>query len=197
MQGATQRGGALSSGMLAADFDLFARSHESMADILNNSDRGTLLFDSTRSPLKVQDTASDLQVECTTQLQFVEHGAPTIFYRLYWVGDRQKALEVMAEIAEKVGETLPYMEGENQYSILETVMEIAHTEFDGQIVVPDSLVIFERMLQVISNKKLHVSHDPEKQQFQISYARGTYVVNWIYSYLGLMHLNRAIRKTAP
>lgn len=190
---AKQRDGALASGMLADDFDLLAQSHESMADILNDHDRETLQFDTTRSPLKVENTAPDLQVECTAQLQFVERGSPAIFYRLYWVGDHQKALEVMAEVEEKIGATLPYQEGGDQYSIFGTVMEIAHTEFGGPIGVLDSLVIFERMLKLMSKKKLHVCHDPEKQQFQISYARGAYFVNWIYTHYGLMQLNRFVR----
>lgn len=193
---ANQRAGALASGMLAADFDLLAQAHESVADILNNCDRGTLQFDTTRSPLKVEDTHPDLKVDATAELQVVERGAPAILYRLYWVGNHQKALDVMAEVEEQLGKSLPYWEGDDQYSILETVMEIARTEFHGKIGVPDSLVIFERMLKLMSKKELHVGHDPEKQQFHISYARGAYFVHWIYTYCGLMQLNRVVRERA-
>ena len=194
---AAQRGRALQAGMLAADFDLITQSHESIADLLNSRDHPALLFAPTRSPLKLQPTPEVNRVGATVELEFDEQGPSTILYRLNWVGDHNKSREVFRAVDQHKGPSLAYWEGEDSYSILRAVMEIALDEFDrGKILVTDSLMIFAQVIQGLRKKKLHLSHDPEHQQFQLSYARGGYFVTWIYSYRAMMHLNRDVRKNA-
>lgn len=190
---AAQRQKALQAGMHGADFDLLANAHVSMADILNNFNRETVLFAPTRAAMQLQPTPIDKQIGTTIELEFVEHKVATITYRLTWAGSGEKARELRDSVEALHGPSLPYW-GDEPYSVFEAVFKAIADEFElGQIVITDATIIFERIKHVLSDRKYHLYHDTQHRQFQINYARGQYFVTWIYTYSPLIRLNRDVR----
>jgi len=182
--------------MLAADFDLLAQAHESMADLLNDYNRETVLFVPTRAALQLRENSVAGRDGVSVELAFIEHQVPTILYRLAWTGSAAKAREVQSKVPDLMGPSLPYWEGaEDPYSIFETVWNVIAEQFKyGQVVITDGAIIFERLKHVLRKKKLHLAHSPEHKEFQLSYVRGQYFVNWLYNYTALVALNDAVRK---
>ena len=188
---AAQRERALQAGMLAIDYDSLRDAHISCAEMLDANDRldqAILPFDK-RYPLLLEATRPEHGVGATVELHFREKGSAPIDYRLHWNRSEESAINTQKLIPKHAPPPLP-----ESKSAEDVLLEILRERYpDELVIVPDSVVAFSRMLDVLRKEmECQVFYNSEVHQIQLHYRRGEYTVTWILSFYAALRLNEVI-----